>query len=150
MTLELLAKPLVDQAKPMLLSYVDKSKASFMSRFGHWTNEADKLESIFLRYGIAEIEHFSEHDPARIQDWVEVKRTILLELDTLSLEVKIIGGLDARQFLRDEIQSILSYVPMVAGIMVKVALPALIPGMPPLVSNALGAGVESFLNRVMS
>lgn len=138
-----------DELKPLLNDFIAKSKSAFLARFGDWVHDASKLEDVFTRYGQAQLGLVLETDPGKIQDWEEVKETILLELETIGLEVKIVGKVDARQFLRDEITTVLGYVPTLVGIAIKYLLPLVpVPGAG-TVAGPLSAGVQYVLGKVM-
>ena len=145
------ATQVLSSSKPLLLDFVNKAKTNFIARFGEYVQSAhlSTLEDIFLQAGVARIEILFVKTAAEAQEWEETYQTNLLRLKTLGLEIYTIGKTDTRQFLRDEIDVALSYVPVVAGIVVKVALPIAFPGVGSLVGPIAGAGVEFVLDKLM-
>lgn len=141
---------LIPALKPSLVSFVERSRNDFMSRFGHWVSDGHlpTLESVFLQCGYARVELLYASDAEDISMWEEVVQTNLRRLETIGLEILIIGSVDTRQFLRDEIALLASYIPIIAASFIKVLLPLLAPGVGGLAATPISAVVQYILEKV--
>lgn len=141
---------LLTALKPTLFTLVEKTKDNFTSKWGDFvkSTHAAELEDIFLAAGRIQVEILCAETPEEIADLREAYVRAERRIDTLGFEILVVGKIDAKQFIADEISSAACYAPIVVATAIKVLLPVFVPGVGGLIAAPLGAGVQYFLAKI--
>ncbi len=137
------------QTRPALEDFLKRAETNFVTRFGQFvaSSHREELGEIFAAAGRARLEVFFATDEKKAIEWEDTYSTELDRIETLGLGLLIVGKAETRKFLRDEMHMILSYVPAVAGVVVRIALPIALPGIGAVAAPFAGAGAEWFLSK---
>lgn len=146
-----ISRQVLAAAKPALEDFLGRARTEFVARYRDWVQSVhcEELGEIFAAAGLARLEVLLAETPELAAEWEDTYETELARMDTLGLDLLVVGKAESRKFMKDEARMVLSCVPVVAGVVTKVAIGVALPGVGAIVGAPAGAGVEWLLERVL-
>lgn len=143
-----LMRSALEAAKPQLLDLVSTAKDTFIASFGNWVQSAhrSRLEELFVTAGQAKIAVLMAVSEAGAREQQDIFETTIASIETLGLAVWITAKAEAVAALKATINQILSTIAVAAGIVLKMAVEAFVPGVGVVIGPIVGAGVTFALN----
>jgi len=142
----------LDAAKPQLLDLISTAKDQFIANFGNWvhtTNRA-RLEELFVTAGQAKIDSLMAKTVEAAREAQDIFETSIASIETLGLAMWVTAKAEAIATLKSTMRQIISTVAAVAGVVIKTAIEAVVPGAGALVGPLAGAGVTHVITGFFS
>lgn len=148
---QVVLKNVIDVATPQLLDLITAAKTNFLTAFGNWVESAhrERLEELFVDAAQAKIGVLTAPTLRLAREQQDIYETAIASMETLGLAIWITAKAEAVAALKATVNQVLQVLAAAAGMLIKVAIEAALPGAGALIGPAIGAGVTYVIDDLI-